>query len=416
MSTIQILENSIQPYAWGSHTAIAQLQGRPSSESPEAELWIGAHPRAPSRLAGEERNLLDWIQAQPDRTLGPESRTRFGDGLPFLLKVLAAEQALSLQAHPSRAQAREGFAQEERARVPMEDPRRSYKDANHKPELICALEPFHALCGFRPLADSLALLESLELVDLLPAYAALRERKASRALRSCCEQLWQLDQAQRDEALDALRTSVHRALDQGSRTHEAMLHDLLFVAEQLPRAMPDCSSCRFLHHVVLCSQAKLSSSPRAACIATCTGSASRSWPTPTTCYAAASPPSTSTSPSSCARSASSRSKLRKIAPADVRWSPLRLRTRRRGVRPERCSTSKVAESWRRAPARAGAADLHRRRVHACMSKASPSCSSIALGSSAFVPAALHESTPSAVAGRLFVAHLGAGPSVTASRF
>jgi mannose-6-phosphate isomerase len=291
----------------------------------------------------------------------------------------------------------------------MEDPRRSYKDANHKPELICALEPFHALCGFRPLADSLALLESLELVDLLPAYAALRERKASRALRSCCEQLWQLDQAQRDEALDALRTSVHRALDQGSRTHEAMLHDLLFVAEQHPG---DAGLLFFplLHHVVL--------QPGEALFL----------------------------PSGCLHSylhgvgieimANSDNVLRGgLTPKHVNVSEL-LRTIRfepfplRKIAPAPALESFEYEpdaeefalnmqhfegrrTWRRAPlgpelliCTEGELRLHVEGQPELLLQG---------GSSAFVPAALREYSVSG-RGRLFVAHLGAGPSVPASRF
>ncbi|MCI0671271.1 MAG: mannose-6-phosphate isomerase, class I, partial [Myxococcaceae bacterium] len=100
---MDLLDNVIQPYAWGSRTAIAELLGHPSpSAGPQAELWMGAHPGAPSRVrrGGTDVSLLEVIRAAPERELGSEVAHRFGQGLPFLLKVLAADTPLSLQAHP----------------------------------------------------------------------------------------------------------------------------------------------------------------------------------------------------------------------------------------------------------------------------------------------------------------------------
>src|SRR5690349_11137749 len=147
------LNNAVRPYAWGSRTAIAELLGREvPAPPPEAELWMGAHPGDPSRVTGAdgvERSLLDLLSADPDGQLGTRVSERWGSRLPFLLKVLAAEEALSLQAHPSALQAAEGFAAEERAGVPRDAAVRNYKDPAAKPELICALTEFHALAGFR---------------------------------------------------------------------------------------------------------------------------------------------------------------------------------------------------------------------------------------------------------------------------
>src|SRR3954469_5843278 len=101
---VDLLECTVMPYAWGSRTAIAELSGRSSpSPEPEAELWMGAHPMAPSRLArssASPRTLLEVIAESADRELGAEVAAEFGPRLPFLLKVLAAAQPLSLQAHP----------------------------------------------------------------------------------------------------------------------------------------------------------------------------------------------------------------------------------------------------------------------------------------------------------------------------
>ena len=156
------LDNPIQRYAWGSPTAIPSLLGKPPDGSPQAELWLGAHPSAPSKI-GYGATLEELIADAPHRLLGEASVARFGPRLPFLLKVLAAAQPLSLQAHPSLAQAKAGFAKEEAAGLPRGAPNRNYRDPNHKPEILCALTPFHALCGFRLVADSMRLFLQLGL-------------------------------------------------------------------------------------------------------------------------------------------------------------------------------------------------------------------------------------------------------------
>jgi mannose-6-phosphate isomerase len=162
---VRLLDNQVQPYAWGSLTAIPTLLGRSPTASPQAELWLGAHPSAPSRVVGPAgvEPLGRYILYSPGSALGPEVMSRFGPRLPFLLKVLAAAQPLSLQAHPSLEQAQAGYSREEAEGVPRSAPHRNYKDPNHKPELLCALSPFHALCGFRATADSVRLLEGLGL-------------------------------------------------------------------------------------------------------------------------------------------------------------------------------------------------------------------------------------------------------------
>lgn len=172
------LENVLRPYAWGSTTAIAGLLGRPASGGPEAELWIGAHPDSPSLAVtaaaadgdGGRLALDELIASDPEHHLGGDSVARFGPRLPFLLKVLAAERPLSLQVHPTLEQARAGFAREEATGVDRAATERNYKDDNHKPEMIFALTPFEALCGFRPAAESRAvflhLVQCLEVAGL----------------------------------------------------------------------------------------------------------------------------------------------------------------------------------------------------------------------------------------------------------
>jgi mannose-6-phosphate isomerase len=156
------LENPIQNYAWGSHTALANLLGKPSpSAEPQAELWLGAHPKAPSLVLPSRESLCALIEREPKRMLGGALEARFGARLPFLLKVLAAETPLSLQAHPTLEQARAGFAAEEARGLPIDAPNRNYRDRSHKPELLCALTPFSALCGFRAIPSTLQLFRTL---------------------------------------------------------------------------------------------------------------------------------------------------------------------------------------------------------------------------------------------------------------
>jgi mannose-6-phosphate isomerase len=183
------LENELRSYAWGSQHSLAALRGAPvPSATPEAELWMGAHPLAPSRVAEDSasRTLLELIAAEPRATLGERVAESYGR-LPFLMKLLAAREPLSLQAHPSEAQARAGFAREEAAGVPLAAGTRSYKDPHHKPELICALTPFSALVGFRPARDTAHLFAALGIPGLAPTVDALKHEPADQALRGLFE-------------------------------------------------------------------------------------------------------------------------------------------------------------------------------------------------------------------------------------
>lgn len=183
---MDLLRNRIQHYAWGSRSAIAELSGRPSpTPEPEAELWMGAHPQAPSEILrdGAWRRLDQVIDAEPERELGARALASFGPRLPFLLKVLAAAEPLSLQAHPSLAQAEAGFAREEARGVPRDAPNRCYRDRNHKPELICALSRFHALCGFRRVDRSRELFARLGTPELELVREALNAGDLERAFR-----------------------------------------------------------------------------------------------------------------------------------------------------------------------------------------------------------------------------------------
>ena len=164
MKKICLLKNFIQNYAWGSMTFIPELMGAPvPAEKPQAELWMGVHPKAPSQVQcdGELMSLPEFIRTDPEGILGESVAENFSDELPFLFKVLAAAKPLSIQVHPSRDQARAGFARENEMKIPLDAPNRNYKDENHKPEMICALTPFSLLNGFRRIDDLIALTEKI---------------------------------------------------------------------------------------------------------------------------------------------------------------------------------------------------------------------------------------------------------------
>jgi mannose-6-phosphate isomerase len=189
------LDNPVLDYAWGSKTAIATFLGRPPSGGPEAELWIGAHPKAPSRAAEDGTSLLERIRRAPEAMLGATA-ARFGE-LPFLLKVIAAAEPLSIQCHPNLEQARLGFERETRAGIPLSAPERNYRDANHKPELVVALAPFVALQGFRPVDEILSHLRSIPTPEIERPLAALRHTKDSEALEALFSSLLSLDRDSR---------------------------------------------------------------------------------------------------------------------------------------------------------------------------------------------------------------------------
>ena len=250
------LENVLRPYAWGSTTAIAGLLGRPASGGPEAELWIGAHPDSPSVALsqagsagahaavadhGGRRPLDALIAEDPEHHLGSESVAEFGARLPFLLKVLAADSPLSLQVHPTLEQARDGFAREEAAGVDRAAAERNYKDDNHKPEMIFALTPFEALCGFRPAVEARAVfqllaadfdLAGLELPPLVPLLLQdLAQPEEHTALRSAFERL-----IAGGEDIAEATSSIVAALISGAPTapYQAELSTVVTLNERYP--------------------------------------------------------------------------------------------------------------------------------------------------------------------------------------
>lgn len=187
ISDVFLMKNQVRPYAWGSRTAIPTLLGAPSpSPEPQAELWVGAHPADSSVLLrdGAEHPLRHAITDDPHALLGSQVAREFGATLPFLLKLLAADAPLSLQAHPTAEQARAGYDAEESAGVPIDAPFRNYKDRSHKPELMYALTPFEALCGFRPTEPTGQLLAELAVPELAELQATLAAQPGEPGLRA----------------------------------------------------------------------------------------------------------------------------------------------------------------------------------------------------------------------------------------
>ena len=225
-----LLNNAIKDYAWGDSRRLQQLFG---IENPhdvaQAEIWMGAHPADPSLVEwqGEQVRLDDLIATDPVHFLGQKTAQRFQERLPFLFKVLNAGQPLSIQLHPDKPTAERGFADEQARGVPLDAPTRNYADANHKPELICALTPFRALCGFRPVADIceiLALLDAPQLTEFLPG---LRGAHTEEALQALCLGILQMPEPD-------LQAVLRHALDVAAEHDRADLNELCLLHEYYP--------------------------------------------------------------------------------------------------------------------------------------------------------------------------------------
>jgi mannose-6-phosphate isomerase len=217
---VELLDNPVRAYAWGSRTVIADLLGQEvPAPHPQAELWFGAHPADPSHVVrpdGGRTSLLDELRAEPERLLGPDRARRWDGTLPFLLKVLAADEPLSLQAHPSLEQARAGFAREDAAGIPRDAADRNYRDPNHKPELICALTEFHALVGFRDPEITVRLLRALEVPELAGHAELLAAQPDEDGLRALFTTWITLPQGVLDTLVPALQDGAVRLAAAGA--------------------------------------------------------------------------------------------------------------------------------------------------------------------------------------------------------
>lgn len=225
---LRSLTNVPRDYAWGSPSLLAELEGRVPSGAPEAEAWFGDHPGDPADLDGG--GTLDEVT---------------GGTLPYLLKLLAAARPLSIQVHPTKEQARAGWARE--SALPLDDPRRNYRDDNHKPELLVALsERFESLSGLRPVADTLRLLDAL---DDVPGVRSLRERLTGAADPLGDAIGWLLG-GEAQTAVDEVIAAVRRAADGPAGHEHPSLRAVAAIAETSP-GDPGVVVALLMNHLVL---------------------------------------------------------------------------------------------------------------------------------------------------------------------
>ncbi len=228
--------NTPRNYPWGSTSEIARVRKVAPSGEPEAELWLGDHSGSPARVEATGESLVDWGERHADRYGGRP--------LPFLLKLLAAESPLSIQAHPTREQARAGWDRENSLGIALDSPQRNYRDPNHKPEVIIALTEFTALCGFRPTAERLRILHFLDKsgVDGTETFRQHSDRGLGVAVE------WLLGRgAGVDEFLAALAELNARS---GERDIDDAVRAAQSLAAQFPRD-PGAAVSLLLNHVVL---------------------------------------------------------------------------------------------------------------------------------------------------------------------
>jgi mannose-6-phosphate isomerase len=207
MNKLAILKNSIMDYAWGSKTFIAELTGNPShSGRPQAEMWMGTHEKAPSTALynGSSIPLDKLVMEHPSDTLGQSTARRFGNQLPFLFKVISADKSLSIQAHPDKDQADEGFRHENLKNIPLDASNRNYRDTNHKPELICALEPLWVLKGFRKIPEILDLAGQLEVQSWELGTGILKDQQYEGNLRKFFINLMSMDRLKQKDLVDKI--------------------------------------------------------------------------------------------------------------------------------------------------------------------------------------------------------------------
>ena len=186
------LTGSLQNYVWGGHQYIPQLLNIPAEENQYyAEWWLGAHHSAPSTIEVDGKNVLltEFLQKNPT-ALGAQSRASFGDELPYLLKILDVAQPLSIQLHPTKTQAEIGFAEENTKGIELKVSTRTYKDNNHKPEMMIALSDFWLLHGFKNKSDIIKTLEARS------SLAPLAKKLHKQGLHAFYADIMQAEQAQ----------------------------------------------------------------------------------------------------------------------------------------------------------------------------------------------------------------------------
>jgi mannose-6-phosphate isomerase len=232
MQKIRLLKNTVQAYAWGSTDAIPKLLGLTNPlREPQAELWMGAHPKAPSMVACKDgwRSLLDFIEKDAQDVLGKQVALRYDNKLPYLFKVLAAAKPLSVQAHPNSYQAKEGFQRENNAGIPLNSPERNYRDSSHKPECIFALSPFWAVCGFRKISEILMLFRQICPQQLRAELAQLRGDQNPGGLKRFFSKLMTLGDKSRQKVIGEALSNLAKGIE-----HDIAYQWIQKLAEEYP--------------------------------------------------------------------------------------------------------------------------------------------------------------------------------------
>lgn len=226
------LSGAFKDYAWGSPCAISDFTGIDFEGKRVAELWFGAHDRAQTLAGG--RPLSEHIAADPAGILGKDVAARFDEHLPFLLKIIAPEQPLSLQVHPGKELAEAGFQAEEEAGIPLNSPRRNYRDRNHKPEMIFALTSFEAFAGFRAPRRAMEVLDNLNAPLARELLEILRAHPGYRGLRAAARKLLAPLDEERRLQIEAVITACQDRLDRGTSPSLRVDRQALALARTYP--------------------------------------------------------------------------------------------------------------------------------------------------------------------------------------
>lgn len=224
------MKNVIQHYPWGSTTSFTELFGyKNPMNQPQAEMWMGTHPNGCSKIvANEEMYLLsDFINLNRTGILSEGTAAKFS-GLPYLLKVLAADKPLSIQVHPSKIQAKEGFEKEDRMSIPRKAANRNYKDQNHKPELVYALTPYQAMNGFRKYSIILSLFRKVGVSAIENLVFALEESANADGLETFFRSILSLDETVKKKAIKELLTYAE------NNKHDELFALIIELSEQYP--------------------------------------------------------------------------------------------------------------------------------------------------------------------------------------
>ena len=196
---MELLASNIQHYHWGDYAFIPELQGRPKSDQPEAELWIGAHPTSPSKTLETNRGLDDIISTDPQNTLGPQA-SDFQNELPFIMKILAIREPLSIQVHPNTQQAEEGFTSTQSGINETQ----LYSSPRGKEEVVCALTQTDLKFGFRKVREIHSIIDAIGDPDLSAIGESFSEETASQGLKKVIEKILSIEPNQMDPIMSAV--------------------------------------------------------------------------------------------------------------------------------------------------------------------------------------------------------------------